>query len=68
MHAFAHLTLRYKKSLRDFYTQIPSGFVLRYVGAGRQPSDDDRALRRKRRYVTQTLRVCVPDLQRGPVT
>ena len=42
-----HLTLRYKNP-SDFYTQIPSGFVLRYVGAGRQPSADDRALRRKK--------------------
>lgn len=47
MHACAHLTLRYKNP-KDFYTQIPKGFVLRYVGAGRQPKADDRALRRKR--------------------
>ena len=33
---YAHLTLRYKNP-SDFYTQIPSGFVLRYVGAGRKP-------------------------------
>ena len=56
---YAHLTLRYK--IRRFYTQIPKGFVLRYVGAGRKPKADDRAIRRKRRYVTQTRRVCVPD-------
>ena len=57
---YAHLTLRYKNP-KDFYTQIPKGFVLRYVGAGRKPKADDRAIRRKRRYVTQTRRVCVPD-------
>ena len=67
VHACAPLTLRYKNP-SGFYTQIPKGFVLRYVGAGRQPSADDRALRRKRRYVTQTLRVCVPDPEGGPVT
>ena len=43
----AHLTLRYKNP-KDFYTQIPKGFVLRYVGAGRKPKADDRAIRRKK--------------------
>ena len=43
----AYLTLRYKNP-KDFYTQIPKGFVLRYVGAGRKPKADDRAIRRKK--------------------
>ena len=29
----AFITLSYKNP-KDFYTQIPKGFVLRYVGAG----------------------------------
>ena len=47
VYACAHLTLRYKNP-KGFYTQIPKGFVLRYVGAGRKPKADDRAIRRKK--------------------
>ena len=57
---YAHFKLRYKKSL-GFFIHKSFGFVLRYIGAGRKPKADDRAIRKKRRYVTQTLRVCVPD-------
>ena len=61
VHACAHLTLRYKNP-SDFYTQIPKGFVLRYVGAGRKPKADDRAIRRKK-----TLRYTNPSgLCTGP--
>ena len=41
--------------------RVYAHLTLRYVGAGRKPKADDRAIRRKRRYVTQTRRVCVPD-------
>ena len=48
--------------------RVCAHLTLRYVGAGRKPKADDRAIRRKRRYVTQTLRGLCTGPRRGPVT